>query len=134
MPVARAGHGRWEHVHFQRRQAAIGVGHGGGANVAARLDLIDLGQGDRAHLSAWGQVHDDVLAAVDLDVHRVALHRRDGAAYAHPRDILGLGQAHGHGGGKRGSQEHLVQCDFHDLQFPVSAVVPECIITLRAES
>ena len=100
----------------------------------ARSNTGDDDEGDRTHLRVRGQVHGDVFTAVDLDVHRVAVHRGNRTPHADTRGICGLGNAHGHQRGQAGGQEHLVECRLHGSRFPVYAVVTECIIDLQPES
>ncbi|MNL67731.1 hypothetical protein D3C87_1923520 [compost metagenome] len=82
---------------FQRLQAAILLRNGCRADVAAGLDVLDIGQGDGADLGVLGQVDHHVFAAVGVDFQRIGADAGDFAAYAdaHAGCILSLGHACG---------------------------------------
>ncbi|APC20654.1 hypothetical protein BME99_08960 [Pseudomonas protegens] len=81
-------------MHFQRLEGAVGHGHGRRADIAAGLDVLDIGQGHGTHLGLGRQLDADILPTVDVHPHHVAADPGDFPAYAnaHARRILGQGR------------------------------------------
>jgi len=74
-PSPVAAHRRREYVDFERLQRAVGLRHGGRADVAARLDVRYVVERDAPNRRVAGELDVDVLARLGVHFQRVARER-----------------------------------------------------------